>query len=39
MYLQWPAYEDMGVVLYATVCAPMLFGLLLACVLRRVRKG
>ena len=24
---------------YATVCAPLLFGLLLACILRRVRKG
>ena len=40
--LQWPTYEDIGVVqLYATVCvcAPVLFGLLLACSLRRVRKG
>ena len=32
--LQWPTYEDMGV-----VCHCMLFGLLLACILRRVRKG
>ena len=35
--LQWPAYEDIGVVCHCV--RPMLFGLLLACILRRVRKG
>ena len=34
MYSQWPAYK-----IWACMPAPPRFGLLLACILRRVRKG
>ena len=38
--LQWPTYKDMGVVCHRVrPQSPVLFGLLLACSLRRVRKG